>query len=135
MAKRKSHDQNFKNLILDYPREALAFFAAEEADDLLPSVKVTPIRQEQFFSSQNIVARLNHVRWAEQDKIEVYAKAIQGLFALESSVEKQLKYIDFVDIYSDLNEDERQGYQRRYPQEESKMAGLAERRRSKGGRV
>ena len=25
MATGKSHDQNFKNLILDYPREALAF--------------------------------------------------------------------------------------------------------------
>lgn len=24
-----SHDQNYKNLILDYPREAIAFFAAE----------------------------------------------------------------------------------------------------------
>lgn len=24
------HDQGFKNLILDYPREALAFFACEE---------------------------------------------------------------------------------------------------------
>jgi len=23
-----SHDQNFKNLILDYPRQAIAFFAA-----------------------------------------------------------------------------------------------------------
>jgi hypothetical protein len=48
MANRTSHDQNFKNLILDYPREALAFFASEEAGDLLPSVKVTPIRQEQL---------------------------------------------------------------------------------------
>ncbi len=28
-----SHDQNFKNLILDYPRESLAFFAAAEAAD------------------------------------------------------------------------------------------------------
>jgi len=26
-----SHDQNFKNLILDYPRQALQFFAADEA--------------------------------------------------------------------------------------------------------
>ena len=26
-----SHDQNFKNLIIDYPRDARAFFAAEEA--------------------------------------------------------------------------------------------------------
>ena len=27
MAKAVSHDQNFKNLILDYPRDSLAFFA------------------------------------------------------------------------------------------------------------
>ncbi|XUO84685.1 DUF4351 domain-containing protein [Halomonas sp. KM007] len=239
MVNRTSHDQNFKNLILDYPREALAFFASEEAGDLLPSVKVTPIRQEQlkerlgdrfheldvpllvewpngqreallftleeetdpgrfsihrlahytlhlselfdtervvpvviflnsnkkvaeslhirserhsylqfhylhthlnklpanqYFSSQNIVARLNlpNMAWAEKDKIDVYANAIQGLFSLEPSIEKQLKYIDFVDIYSDLSTDERQAYQRRYPQEESKMAGLAERLRTEG---
>ena len=30
MADRISHDQNFKNLILDYPRDALSFFAAPE---------------------------------------------------------------------------------------------------------
>ena len=30
-----SHDQNFKNLILDYPREAIAFFAAAEAAALV----------------------------------------------------------------------------------------------------
>lgn len=29
-----SHDQNSKNLILDYPYAALAFFAAAEAMDL-----------------------------------------------------------------------------------------------------
>ena len=27
-----SHDQNFKNLILDYPRQALEFFAAQEGE-------------------------------------------------------------------------------------------------------
>jgi hypothetical protein len=26
-----THDQNFKNLILDYPRQAIALFAASEA--------------------------------------------------------------------------------------------------------
>ena len=26
-----SHDHNFKNLIIDYPRHALAFFAPDEA--------------------------------------------------------------------------------------------------------
>jgi len=29
-----AHDQSFKNLILDYPRQALAFFAAEEARNI-----------------------------------------------------------------------------------------------------
>ncbi|MBK1722746.1 hypothetical protein [Thiocystis violacea] len=43
-----SHDQNFKNLILDYPHAALAFFAAAEAADLGAGVRVLPVRQEQL---------------------------------------------------------------------------------------
>ena len=31
MAESVSHDQNFKNLIVNYPREALSFFAPDEA--------------------------------------------------------------------------------------------------------
>ena len=43
-----SHDQNFKNLIVDYPRDALAFFAAEEAPAAEDDVEITPLRQEQL---------------------------------------------------------------------------------------
>ena len=43
-----SHDQNFKNLIVDYPRDALAFFAPEEAPAPEDDVKITPLRQEQL---------------------------------------------------------------------------------------
>ena len=43
-----SHDQNFKNLILDYPRQALEFFASAEATDIDASTVITPIRQEQL---------------------------------------------------------------------------------------
>ena len=43
-----SHDQNFKNLILDYPRQALAFFAAEEAGAMDAGVRIIPIRAEQL---------------------------------------------------------------------------------------
>ncbi len=43
-----SHDQNFKNLLLDYPLDALRLFAADEATDLPDQVKITPIRQEQL---------------------------------------------------------------------------------------
>ena len=43
-----NHDQNFKNLILDYPRAALEFFAREEATVIPPTARITPIRQEQL---------------------------------------------------------------------------------------
>nr|VFK14997.1 MAG: conserved hypothetical protein (putative transposase or invertase) [Candidatus Kentron sp. LFY] len=43
-----NHDQNFKNLILDYPRAALEFFAWEEVKDISPAAKITPVRQEQL---------------------------------------------------------------------------------------
>ena len=48
MADTISHDQNFKNLILDYPREALAFFAAGEAPSAEDEVRIVPARQEQL---------------------------------------------------------------------------------------
>ena len=48
MADAVSHDQNFKNLIVDYPRQALAFFAAEEAPRSGDDVSIVPVRQEQL---------------------------------------------------------------------------------------
>ena len=48
MARPVSHDQNFKNLILDYPRHALAFFAPEEAPAPEDDVEIVPLRQEQL---------------------------------------------------------------------------------------
>ncbi|MFM8332116.1 MAG: hypothetical protein ACKN9T_10545 [Candidatus Methylumidiphilus sp.] len=39
------HDQSFKNLILDYPAQALEFFA--NVQDLAGAV-ITPIREEQL---------------------------------------------------------------------------------------
>lgn len=48
MANAVSHDQHFKNLILDYPRDALDFFAPSEAPAPGDDVTVTPVRQEQL---------------------------------------------------------------------------------------
>ena len=42
------HDQDFKNLILDYPRQSLAFFAAAEAGAGLAEARIVPLRQEQL---------------------------------------------------------------------------------------
>jgi len=45
---RMDHDQNFKNLVLDYPRAALAFCAEAEAQSITPDVRITPVREEQL---------------------------------------------------------------------------------------
>ena len=42
------HDQSFKNLILDDPREALAFFAPTVAARLPADAEITPVREEQL---------------------------------------------------------------------------------------
>ena len=39
----------------------------------------------------------------------------------------QVKYIDFIDIYADLDENERNSYEREYPEEAEIMSGFAER--------
>jgi len=234
MTRKNSHDQNFKNLILDYPRQALAFFAAAEAVDIDDAASVTPIRQEQLkqrlsdrfheldvpllvewpdgrreallfileeesdparfsihrlghycldlaelcqtqrvvpvviflrgderipdrlelgserhtylafhylrcllaripaanhLDSDNLVARLNlpNMQWSAHHKVDIYAQAIRGLLELEPDPEKQLKYIDFIDIYTALDDNERRIYRDRYPQEEQGMTRLTER--------
>jgi hypothetical protein len=214
------HDQNFKNLILDYPHQALAFFAAEEARTIAADARVLPIRQEQLqerlgerfreldipllvewpdgrraallfvleeetdarrFSvhrlarycldlselfatervvpvviflragtaarrldlggerhtylsfqylacelsaipferdrdSDNLVARLNlpNMKYSPAQRVEVYAQAVRGLIWLEPDPEKQLKYLDFIDIYTGLDDNEWERYQQEY---------------------
>jgi hypothetical protein len=233
-----SHDHNFKNLILDYPRQAIGFFAAAEAQAVDAGARLLPIREEQLkerlgerfreldvpllvewpdgrraallfvfeeetqpdrFSihrlahycldlaelyatdrvvpvviflrpggfptrlvlgsdtqtyldfryiacalkqipardhlhSTNLVARLNlpNMAYAPEDKLLVYAQAIRGLVTLEPSPEKRLKYVDFIDIYADLDDNERERYTQLYPQEVTTMAGFAQRFTDKG---
>lgn len=234
-----SHDQNFKNLILDYSRQALELFASAEAQHLDEQVRITPIRQEQlknrlgdrfheldvpllvewpngrraallfvleeetnpsrfsihrlahyclelselygtervvpvviflreartlpehlqlggdqltylsfsylkcelakldasqYLHSDNLVARLNlpNMRWSEKQKVDIYASAVSGLLTLEPDPEKQLKYIDFIDIYTAMDDNQMHEYQTRYPQENQKMATLTERLLNEG---
>jgi hypothetical protein len=70
--------------------------------------------------------------YAPEDKLLVYAQAQRGLLALEPSLEKQLKYLDFIDIYADLSDHERQRYTQLYPQEVAAMTGFAQRFREEG---
>ena len=239
MANAVSHDQNFKNLILDYPLDALAFFAPEEAPASDEPVRIVPARQEQLkerlgnrfreldvpllvewadgrreavlfvleeetdwrrFSlhrlahycldlaelfetnrvvpvaiflraaegapasltigtehrrylafdtlacklkeipserwqhSDNLVARVNlpNMQGSERRKVEVYAEAIRGLLKLEKDGDKRAKYIEFIDIYAGLTDNEYRRYQRQYREDSSTMAGVISRAREEG---
>ena len=86
MANAVSHDQNFKNLILDYPREALAFFVPSEAPAPDDDVRIVPARQEQ------LKERLGD-RWRELD-VPLLVEWRDGrrdavLFALEEESDRR----------------------------------------------
>lgn len=231
------HDQAFKNLILDYPCQALKFFAGEEANDM-GKARILPIRQEQlkerlgerfreldtpllvewpsgerevmlfvveeesqnrrfsihrlahycldlaelmgtervvpvviflqsgprktslclggdrhvylefryltcdlkrlsaddYRSSDNIVARLNlpNMDYPASERLPVYAAAQTGLAQLETDPERQLKYVDFIDYYANLSEDEITIYQHTYLTEGVEIMGLAKILRQEG---
>jgi hypothetical protein len=232
------HDQNFKNLILDYPRESLAFFAREETGDDLNQARIIPIRQEQLkerlgdrfreldvpllvewpngnreailfvfeeetkaklFSihrlahycldlaelmktervipvviflnsgsrktslrlggdkhsylkfhylscdlkrlsahdhkdSNNIIARINlpNMYYHKQERLEIYQAAQLGLLQIEPNPNKQRKYIDFIDFYADLSEQEILEYRTHYLNKEGELMGLAQTLRQEG---
>ena len=238
---RISHDQNFKNLILDYPRHALAFFAPQEAPAPGDDVEIVPLRQEQLqerlgqryheldtplrvdwadgrreavvfaleeetdggrFSphrlahycldvaelfktnrvvpvsiflrggpapetlaldtergryltfdhlscrldamdvaawrdSDNPVALVNLPnmrRPADMDRVDVFAHAVRGLRAVEPDSAKLAKYVQFIDIYAALTDNEYETYRRRYPEESKAMAGMIQRAHDRGMR-
>lgn len=89
---------------------------------------------EHYWDSDNLVAHLNlpNMSWSQDQKLEVYARAIRGLMELEPDRERQLKYVDFIDIYTALDDNEMKAYEKQYPQETKTMAGLRERLLAEG---
>ncbi len=84
---------------------------------------------ERFRDSDNIVARLNlpNMHHTPIRRVEVYAHAVRGLTTLEFDPEKHLKYLDFIDIYAGLDDNELKSYHRDYPEEADAMNSFAER--------
>jgi hypothetical protein len=91
-------------------------------------------KAEEHWDSNNLIARLclSLMHWSAGQKLEVYARAVRGLVSLEPDPEKQLKYLDFIDIYSALDDNERVQYKAEYPQEDQTMASLTERLKAEG---
>jgi hypothetical protein len=78
--------------------------------------RLRQVEAKAFFDSANLVARLslplmNH---SADQKLQVYHQAMTGLFELENRVEYQQKYIDFVDYYADLSDQELEQYEQTF---------------------
>jgi hypothetical protein len=71
-----------------------------------------PGSYERYRDSDNIVARLNlpNMHYLPASRVKVYAEAVRGLIGLEPHPEKQLKYLDFIDIYAELDNNEMRRY-------------------------
>jgi hypothetical protein len=71
---------------------------------------------ERYLDSANIVARLNlpNMRHPRERRVEVYARALNGLLTLEPDWHKQRKYAEFIDAYADLSEGELARYSADY---------------------
>ncbi len=80
------------------------------------------------------MARLNlpNMRSSRHRRIEVYAQAVRGLLALEPDSDRREKYIDFIDIYAGLTDNDRRRYRRQYPEDSNTMAGIVQRARDEG---
>ncbi|MCK9247019.1 MAG: DUF4351 domain-containing protein, partial [Anaerolineaceae bacterium] len=92
------------------------------------------IPYELWQDSDNLVARLNlpNMRYPKTEKIHIYASAMRGLLDLEPDWHKQAKYIDFIDIYTRLTDNEQQLYHQHYPREGNAMMGFAQRYTEQG---
>ena len=87
--------------------------------------------------SDNPVALVNLPnmrRPADMDRVDVFAHAVRGLRALEPDGVKLAKYLQFIDIYAALTDNEYETYRRRYPEESKTMAGMIQRAHDRGMR-
>ena len=80
------------------------------------------------------MARVNlpNMQSPEHRKVEVYAEAVRGLLEIEQDGDKRAKYIEFIDIYAGLTDNEYRRYRRQYREDSSIMAGVISRAREEG---
>ena len=98
------------------------------------SCKLAEMPAESWLDSDNVVARVNlpNMRSPPHRRVEVYARAVRGLLEFEPDRERRAKYVDFIDIYAGLTENERRRYRQQHPEESRTMAGIVQRARDEG---
>ena len=89
---------------------------------------------EEYRDSENIVALLNlpNMNYKLEDRVDVYAHALRGLRDKEPRLDKFVKYIDFIDIYANLDKKELELFYQKYPEEGEIMTTFVERYRNEG---
>jgi len=124
------HDQNFKNLIVDYPRESLQFFAADEAAGVDARARIIPIREEQL--KERLGERFREldvpllVEWPDGRREALLFVLEEETESRRFSIHRLAHYclVQFVDIYAALSDAEREHYQRDYPEETKAMVSF-----------
>ncbi|MCP4113021.1 MAG: hypothetical protein GY749_47085 [Desulfobacteraceae bacterium] len=79
------------------------------------------IPAEEHMNSDNIVARVNlpNMAYDHDKRLDVYARAQEGLVGLEKDFNKRIKYTEFIDYYAKLSEEELIRYNEEYLPESS----------------
>lgn len=77
------------------------------------------IHYKDWVNSQNIVARtvMPLMAYSKQDRIDMLHKALQGVLNLESERSKQGKYLEFIEHYAKLTQEDAIELLRQYPRQ------------------
>ena len=89
---------------------------------------------EDWRDSGNVAALVNlpNMRVPKERRVDAYADAVRGLAALQTDPDRRAKYMEFIDTYADLDEDEYRRYERDHAEESKAMAGAIQRARDEG---
>lgn len=66
------------------------------------------------------------MHYPKHERLEIYLAAQLGLLQIEQNPNKQRKYVDFIDYYADLSEQEIIEFRTNYLNEEGEIMGLAQ---------
>jgi len=66
------------------------------------------------------------MHYPKQERLQIYLAAQPGLLKIEPNPNKQRKYIDFIDFYANLSEQEINKFRTHYLNEEGEIMGLAQ---------
>ena len=83
--------------------------------------KLKAIPAERWQQSDNLVARANlpNMQSSQNRKVEIYAEAVGGPLEFEQDGDKRAKYIEFIDIYAGLTDNEYRRYRQQYREDSS----------------